>query len=571
MIDAIIQEIKNFLLLINPSYINAVANLQNDFIIVNKCILGTFTYVKKKSTFLIIVLFALVYACRKEFGGPRWDTNILAPILHTNFGINNLIADSLLDINNDQSVTLVFDNTVFNLTADTIVKIPDTTLSYVYTTPITLNYNPGDYVINSVSQSTFNFNGPELRRATIRSGYINVFIKNEIREKVIVIYQLPDAEKNSVPFSKTFIVPAKVGNTPGTFTDTFNLNGYEIDMRGQMGSSFNTLRTNYSAQIDPASTQSNIQVLPGDSVALYNSFIDVIPQYAQGYFGTGTYSYSDTSAFDVFANIVGGSLLLDSVRMNLQIDNSVGADAKVKINGLTSINTYNNSSVSLTNPVIGSSINITRAFDANGTVVPTIYSFFLDNGNSNIKNLVENLPNKIGYSIDAEINPLGNVSGGHDFIYYGGGIKVNLNAEVPLYLAAGNLTFADTIAYDISVDDQDVDNATLTVYAENGFPFEARIRLFILNDNNLIVDSLMPLINTIDNAPVNSSYIVTQPKLTKLVIPINAQKMQNLYNYKKIYIRISFNTVDYPQLIKIYEYYKIDVKLVGDFFYNVNH
>jgi hypothetical protein len=68
---------------------------------------------------------------------------------------------------------------------------------------------------------------------------------------------------------------------------------------------------------------------------------------------------------------------------------------------------------------------------------------------------------------------------------------------------------------------------------------------------------------------VDANYVVTQPRSTKLVIPIDAGKMNALYANGRIYARVKLNTYGYPNYVKIYSYYKMALKLVGDFNYHV--
>jgi hypothetical protein len=512
---------------------------------------------------------SIIGSCRKDLRQPQWDVDLLAPILKSDLDFGNLLADSLLQSNPDNSLTLVYNNNFYGLTLDSLVNIPDTTVANKYWLLGWSDFNPGDVIVSNLGQSTqYNISNVELTHATIRSGSVVMQIKSYVREKIVLTYQIPIATLNSVPFSVTVTIPARVGNNPGVVNISYPLSGYDMDLRGPQLNSYNTIYTSMSAKVDP-NAPDTVRVFSTDTISISNAFTGIVPQYARGYFGQGTYNSSDTSSFGMFNHIVGGTLKLDSANIKLKIENSVGVDARVKINNLTSINSRTGNSVSLNHPVIGSPVNITRAFDNNGTVTPTLYSVQLDNTNSNIKQLLENLPDKIGYSVDADINPLGNVSGGNDFIYYGSGLRVNMDMQVPLWFASDHLALVDTLDYSIATDNQNINSGTLSLFADNGFPFEASIQLYILNGNNAIVDSLMPVINTIDEGVVDGNYIVVQPRTTRIEIPLSADKMSTLYNNHKIYVKTKLNTYGYPNYVKIYNYYKISLKLVGDIEYHV--
>jgi hypothetical protein len=185
--------------------------------------------------------------------------------------------------------------------------------------------------------------------------------------------------------------------------------------------------------------------------------------------------------------------------------------------------------------------------------------------------MIENLPDKFGYSMQVITNPLGNISGSNDFIYSDRLLKAKLNMEIPLSIVANNLTLADTLDLNISQSNgtQNINDGSITLFANNGFPFDAKLQLYLLNENNTVRDSIFGYANTIVEAPINSSLRVIGKKLTKITVPISADKMNILYDTKKVVMKVKFNTSAQPQYIKIYSEYSIDIKLVGDFNYTI--
>ena len=143
--------------------------------------------------------------------------------------------------------------------------------------------------------------------------------------------------------------------------------------------------------------------------------------------------------------------------------------------------------------------------------------------------------------------------------------------EIPLSLVATNLTLQDTLDLNISQTGgtQNIHEGTITLFANNGFPFDANVQMYLLNESNAITDSIFGYANTIVEAPINSALRVIGKKLTKITIPISESKMNLLYDTKKVVLKVKFNTSAQPQYIKIYSDYSIDVKLVGDFNYTI--
>ncbi len=522
-------------------------------------------------TLSAIVLF--VFSCRKDLDKPSWDTEILAPLVNSSLGINNLLPDSIIQANADSSLKIVYENDIYKLDIDTLFKIPDTTIKTNYNLPITSYvFNPGQVVISSINSETrYQIADAELRTVTIKSGYVSYVVKSRINEVTKFSYSIPCAKLNGVPFSIDVSVPAAVGSTPGVYSQVFDLSGYVISLTGVANNRVNTIYTSIIAKIDPDAA-GPVTVTNNDSLIIENKFFDLIPYYAKGYFGNNTFNIGpETSNFNLFSRIVDGTIQLEDVNFNLKLENYIGMDARVYINNLSSINTRTGTTINLSNSIIGSPININRAAEAGTTVFPTYANYPLTVSNSNIKPMIENLPDKFGYQIQIITNPLGNVSGSNDFVYSDKLLNAKMNMEIPLSLVATNLTLLDTVNFNISNGSgtNNIKSGSLTLIANNGFPFDASMQMYLLNDQNVVIDSIFGYVNTIDEAPVNAALRATSKKLTKLVVPLSEQKVNLLYSIKKAVIKVKFNTSSQPNYIKIYSDYKIDIKVVGDFNYTV--
>src|SRR5206468_3921159 len=72
-------------------------------------------------------------SCKKE-AKTNWDTEMLVPIATTNLSLQNLVKDSSIKTNSDNSLTLAFNSSLYQLSlADKIIKIPDTAISQKFT------------------------------------------------------------------------------------------------------------------------------------------------------------------------------------------------------------------------------------------------------------------------------------------------------------------------------------------------------------------------------------------------------------------------------------------------------
>jgi hypothetical protein len=520
----------------------------------------------KFRTILYLLLFSIVVfaSCKKSLK-PSWDLNLETPLVFTSMGINNIIPDSLLVVNPDNSLRIVYESSLYDFQVDSLVKMPDTITSSYFPPVPGIVIQPGQTIFSLTETPSLSFNNAEISRLDIKAGTIIIDIKQTITEPVIITYKIPSAKRNGVPFEISESLPPSNGGTTQV-TKVVDIAGYSIDLKGMNGGDVNTLVTVTSAVLSPSGHAYTLTSSDFFSIKAY--FNNVSIDYAKGYFGNQQFNFGpDTNSFSVFSKIIGGTLNLEDVDFSLFIENGFGMDAQVIFKKLASINTRTNNTVALQSSIIGQPINISRAMETyipSQPVVPSSYNFDLHN--SNIKALIENLPDKILFALDIATNPLGNVSSGNDFIYYGNYLKALFRFEMPLSLIADDLTLGDTVNLNIEkIENNPVKSGIISVIADNGFPFSADLQIYMLDGNGAITDSLFQ-IKTINAAPVDASNKVTNKLRSVLSVSVDENKINRLFETKKLYIKARFNT-DHSQYTKIYDSYKLDLKVTARFNY----
>jgi hypothetical protein len=172
-----------------------------------------------------------------------------------------------------------------------------------------------------------------------------------------------------------------------------------------------------------------------------------------------------------------------------------------------------------------------------------------------------------------DINPFGNNSYGNDFLYYASDVKISVDLNVPARFEANGLTIADTVDFDLGKGPGTEHETTIIggffyLYADNGFPFDARLQIYLYDETFAIIDSLMvPPNNIITAAPVDLSNKVITQLQSRLDIPVDDEKMILFERAKKALVKIVFSTKPNNQIMAIYSDYQINLKLVGDITY----
>ncbi len=525
-----------------------------------------------KYTCFILILGFCFSSCKKENGASFWDLDVLTPLLKSTLTINNIIQDTLLHQQVDNSLELVYTNKLYTFSVDSLFQIPNIGIDTVFWLPLVVTTGPGNSIIPTVTdENQNNFSGVQLTSVLLRAGQMKIVVRSQVQSMIDYTYKIISAtDKFGNPFDTTLRIPAATLTSDGIVTAVFDLSGYKINLTGKNGNKVNTIITYYSAEISPIPYGNNVTINPGDSVFISNQFTNIIPEYGKGYFGNLVSAIGPESAtFSLFNHILGGKLDLEKIDVNLSIENSVGADGRFTIHNLSSVNTRTGTSIPLSHSIIGSQINLNRASENAGKVTPSLYKASITPANSNIKQFVENFPDHLNYQMDFEINPLGNVSGGNDFIYYDKLLKAEMNITIPLSLLANDLALSDTLDFKMDKTTSNVNSGTLFIYAQNGFPFTAQAQLYLLNDNLEVMDSLISFSNTILAPILDSNFICEGKKETKLSVPISETQFNKLRLAKKIIVKMKFNTVDQPRYVKVYGFYAMDIKVVGDFSYAV--
>lgn len=521
----------------------------------------------------ILTLASGINGCKEDIGGSNWDVDLLTPIANVRLTMADLLTDSLLQEDTDGRLRLKFETDLIGLQIDSLVRIPDTVITtpVSFTQPVT-DLPPGSEFIPFVTFTKFNLGGIGLRHVRIREGRVRVVIRSELGTPVDFNYSLPLAYLWGNAFNFSTRVEAGSPESPSSTEFTFDLRHYELDLRTSTQTQVNTIEGRYIIRTAddgvPVSMAANV---PFFFIDLH--FEGLVPDYGRGYFGQQEETVDeDLDDIDVLSRITDGALLLDSVTVHLNIVNGVGADATFRMGHLRSINTRTGSTVELQHAIVGSAQNLSRAIDINGTaegVQASQLNFRLDNSNSNIKSIIENLPDRLGFAFDFNINPLGNVSLGNDFFYYDRPFEAKMAVNIPLRTSMQNLTLVDTLEWDLSENAavQSINHGSFTLVAKNGFPLQGKVELILLDENHLAVGTLVEEL-TVAEPLLDADMKVVAPKESRHLIPVPESLADQITQAKFARLKVTFDSSAQPELIDIYAHYGIEIKLIADL--NVN-
>lgn len=514
-----------------------------------------------KLSFLSFIILLVISSCRKD---PSWDVSVKTPLFKAILGIEDLIGDSLIEVNPDSSLTLVFDQELFSLTADSIVSVPDSLYYMHFVLPLSLQAPPGALVMQKTESKYYDMEGAQLTEMKIRSGNLVIRAYNYVGDDAFIEYSLDNSILNGSPVVVSGLIPSYV-NTGEYLYEEFDVSGMYLNLRGSY-LHCNSLTSTIKVYANPYAT-SPVQINYNDSIDILVEFQDIVLEYARGYFGQHEFEESNISEFDMLADIGIDAIDLDNVSMIIEVENKMGADASFQINYLIGQGLSN---VALNSSWIGRSINLTRAIESpaySGIISPS--TILMNLTNDNVEEFIENLPSSLSYGLKGSINPLGNISSGNDFVYYGQGFKAVAHIRIPLKISFSNLTLSDTVDYYLNRNESYLTESILYLNISNGFPLSTSFKIYLLDEMNMVLDSIIPSAE-IAAAPVDASGRVIEAQITNIEIILNELSTSYLYDAKKAVFKAVFNTGPSGQQVLFYSDYKLIFSVSGLFDYHIN-
>ena len=174
-----------------------------------------------------LLILSAIYSCKKE---TSWDIDAAIPIARSQLNISNFFGDTIFKEDASGLVHLAFTKEILNLTMDSLVKLPDTTVSIGYTALFNASLNPGDLIYSNVGvasnqEITFDgANGVQLNKAIVRTGYLKIEYFNTYAQPLNFIYDINSAKLWGNIFHVNQTIPGGSLSSPSSFIKYYSLN-----------------------------------------------------------------------------------------------------------------------------------------------------------------------------------------------------------------------------------------------------------------------------------------------------------------------------------------------------------
>lgn len=427
---------------------------------------------------------------------------------------------------------------------------------------------PQQVLVKDTTEVQYNLKNAKVTEMNIRKGNVAVTVISTIEEAIIINYTVPNSGKAgnfSEPIDLTFQVPAASPGKAQEYTEIVPIDGYTIRYKGKDELSapfFNTIYSELTASTVYSGIERNLSL--SDSVIVKFGLIDIAPSYAIGEFGNRNFGVQDTIEVDALKNLR-GNMNLEDATMELEITNGFGIEADFTLNSLSAINTREKKVVDLNYFIVGNTELILRAL--NPPFLPFIRTYTMTSANSNVKDLMEALPNKIAYDVDLESQPNGSRDY-TDFIFDIGSFKTKLTLELPVQFGLDSLQLnkiADFNFKDLKNHDRII-SGDFKLRVDNDYPIDIFLELEFLNEQNEVLFTAFSG-QKIEAATLKSGSDETEgAQLTYLRTEVSEADMNLLRDAKFIRIRSMFDSPASGNH-KVFNHYQLKTKLLADFIY----
>lgn len=409
------------------------------------------------------------------------------------------------------------------------------------------------------NKDTMSFNpGPdiEIEKLSITAGNVSYHIRSTSSLAASLDITIPAAIRNGTAVHEVISIgPASQFNANISFDNTV------VDLSTVTSQSYNLLPILYGIRV--SSNSSLVTFNSTDMVQLNMNLQNPVFDYIKGYFGQQTETIDpDTLDFeiqDVLSKIT-GSFLVSSPSIRFNYSNSFGIPIEIdlKAAGKKGSNTVNLDLLPflIAYPIYSEKRN-------------TDYFLDINKNNSKLPQLISMPTEEIIFSGSAKMNPEGNPTHQrNNYVFGDSRFLGSVEVEVPLEFRINNLQFTDTVdnfmddtGSDSPIKPEDFELVRINIYANNGFPLGATLKMSLYDSVNKIIRSTVDATDIIKAAPVDGSGKSNGTTETNTTIELTESFFGNVNKSDKIIFRFDLNTSENGlKDVKIYSDYRIDFK-----------
>lgn len=387
-----------------------------------------------------------------------------------------------------------------------------------------------------------------------------VFLRDELyfkynysgSEPLTITLTVEELIKDGEPMKQVIVHP---GSTDGSVVQ---IEGPPVKIAGyHMAKNQNIITFKYDAR------RPNGERIEIDAVTVNWNILEF--DYAQGYFPKSEREVVGSFIpIGLYSRWLSGTMNFVEPRIEVNVENSFGFAVGAEFKEMT-LETIDGEVLELSSSVIDDGLLFEYpGFDEMGEVKYTDFQFTQDN--SNFKEIFNNKVKQFNYRINAVANPADDP----DFIAYvrsDNYYAVQLRVEVPMHLGIDDLQLVDTFDFAYEFPDQGLDSLELKLILENKFPVDLTTQVYLLDENNVVLDSIFHEGEiSLKGGTYSGSNVLTNISKEVVYIDLSQSRRENLKKSKRILVKPTFKSTPNGQdPIWIYDTYGLGIKMGAKF------
>ena len=396
----------------------------------------------------------------------------------------------------------------------------------------------------------------QITRLTISDGVFDMSVFTNFSEDVELEVVFPAARKDGDTLRYHYAV------TGGTMEDSLFLGGASFDLSTDPTQPFNAIPYRYAVTMKKSGGY--VDFSDGDIFHFHYQLRKLRLEYAEGYFGDEEFSFDsdtiETGLDDLFSHIR-GTLSLTDPQVRITYSNGFGIPVEIYTD-VTGVDGDGREQALNAPPM-------RMAYPATRDDPPAEGALAYTRDNSDIVEMIELRPLTFIYSGSARMNPDG-FQGWDNFIAASASLVVGLEVEVPLEFRMQDLILQDTLANSFEAEGndtadfslKDLDYLILHLGADNGFPLDLSIRMYLYDSLTHVVKDSILFGKIVEAAPVDDHGRVTETVQTQQHVKIEGSQLAALEEVNALILSVTFNTSDGgSKSVKIYTDYTLGFRM----------
>ncbi len=430
----------------------------------------------------------------------QWDPTIAAPLIDTRLTISDFLdraSSAFIEVDDENLIHVVYRGDLASLKAKQIAGIPTQNFNGQFGL---LQFHVDQF--NNTGSTTvefstiFNF-GPdnmEIDSLTMNACAVSTTLSHDLQHDVDIEISLPNViQENGQPFVINSSLPYS-GSSNTSKNITRDLKNAFFDLTKSGNKLYSQLPANFKITINQSGGNpiTTSDMFSFNTDFLYNEY-DVL----YGFIGNKVISPSDLDSIEldlfrgVDSNLQNINFRIADPRLKFYMSNSYGIPIAAQISEITTISRSAGklSATGFPDPLVIPTPNRQQIGET------LVDSFELNRTNSNVADMISNIPQHLIYGFGAEVNPVGTTS--RNFITYNSEFKISVDIDVPLAGRADGFELTqETDISDMTKDLNDLEDIDqleeilVRMFIRNEFPVDVDLQLYFQDSSGNTLDSL---------------------------------------------------------------------------------